>query len=385
MEQLRAYRIHRIRQKMAEQAVSLCILCNPVSLRYATDYRGYQLFQSHIPTTYLYISANGPTVLYGAGYQTLKTVDEYRHPVFLTPFDAGFDIQTNCKKFTDDIYDYLTQHGLYEKHPRIAIERFSPLLINAVGQTGIQITDAESIVEQAKLIKSDSEIRCIKHAIAVAEMGMSKMYASLSPGMTEEQLWSIIHQVNIANGGDWIEGRMLSSGYRTNPWLQEAGNKIIDAGELVAFDTDLIGPNGYCADISRTWLCESHSPNLMQKNAYQHAYDEIHHNLELLKPGVSFYDLCHHAFRRKPEYVAHRYPCVMHGVGMSDEYPKIYYKEDWPGSGYDGVLEENMVMCIESFSGSDRGGEGVKLEQMARVTKNGYEILSDFPFETDML
>lgn len=119
-------------------------------------------------------------------------------------------------------------------------------------------------MEQAKLIKCEAEIMCMQRCIAVAQHGMHKMQAALQPGVTENQLWSILHQVNIAHDGDWIEGRMLASGERTNPWLQEATNKIIRSGELVAFDTDMIGPKGYIADISRAWLCGDGPANAQQ-------------------------------------------------------------------------------------------------------------------------
>ena len=44
-----------------------------------------------------------------------------------------------------------------------------------------------------------------------------------------------------------------------------------------------------------------------------------------------------------------------------------------------------MVLCVESFTGSDRGGEGVKLEQMVLVTDSGCEALSTYPFEEALL
>ncbi len=75
------------------------------------------------------------------------------------------------------------------------------------------------------------------------------MREALRPGMTENELWSILHQTNIAMGGEWIEGRLLVSGDRINPWFHECSDRMVRAGELVAFDTDMIGPFGFCADI----------------------------------------------------------------------------------------------------------------------------------------
>ena len=91
-------------------------------------------------------------------------------------------------------------------------------------------------------------------AIAACEAGMARMHDALRGGMTENELWAILHATNIEMGGEWIETRLLSSGPRTNPWWRESCDRVIRPGELVSYDTDLIGPFGYCADISRRRL-----------------------------------------------------------------------------------------------------------------------------------
>jgi Xaa-Pro aminopeptidase len=76
---------------------------------------------------------------------------------------------------------------------------------------------------------------------------------------------------------------------------------------------------------------------------------------------------------------------VFHGAGLSDEYPKIYYHEDWERDGYDGLIEPNMVLCVESYSGKTDGEVGVKLEEMVLVNEAGGERLSHYPFEDSLL
>ena len=44
---------------MVDRGLDVCVLTNPVSLRYAADYRGFPLFQSHIPSTYLMVPVEG--------------------------------------------------------------------------------------------------------------------------------------------------------------------------------------------------------------------------------------------------------------------------------------------------------------------------------------
>ena len=385
LAELRAYRLARLREKMRQADVALCVLTNPVNLRYAADFREYQMFQSHIPTNYLFVPVEGEICMHGSWHRNLPVSVEYRPSDLLTVFDGGFNLRRNNARFAANLAAFLKERNLYERGARVALERFLPGTVAAVADTGLRVCDAEILAEQARAIKSEMELRCMRHSIAVAEFGIATMLARLKPGVTENQLWSVLHQVNIENDGDWIDGRVLNSGARTNPGLQEATDKVIQAGELVAFDTDMIGPFGYCADISRTVLCRPAKPNAQQKSAYRHAYDEVHHNLELLRPGAAFAELSERGSARGAEFIARRYPCMMHGVGMCDEYPKIFYPEDWERDGYDGVLEENMVMCVESYSGSERGGEGVKLEQVARITAGGYELLSHYPFEQCLL
>ena len=40
---------------------------------------------------------------------------------------------------------------------------------------------------------------------------------------------------------------------------------------------------------------------------------------------------------------------------------------DYGTKGYDGLIQPGMTLCVESFIGSVRGGEGVKLEELVLV------------------
>jgi Xaa-Pro aminopeptidase len=375
---MRRYRLDRIRDQLRQRQISACVIVSPTNLRYAVDFREYALFQSHIPMFYLILSADGPVIMYGAAHQTCDLVDDYRPTAGFNPFDSGFDLASSARNFARQVKAYLNEAGIHEAHPLVAVERMPTDVFYALQTEGIHLADGESLIEQARTIKSNEEIQCMQHAIAVAELGIDKMKQAMQPGVTENQLWSLLHQVNIANNGDWMEGRMLASGPRTNPWLQEASDRVMQRGDLVAFDTDMVGPFGYCADISRTWLCGDGTPSAAQQALHDHASEEVDYNMSLLSPGIRFSEIQHKIYPRHSQFIAHRYPCFMHGVGMSDEYPKLYYPEDNHRS-YEGVIKENMVICVESFTGSDQGGEGVKLEHMVRITETGTELLSTYP------
>jgi Xaa-Pro aminopeptidase len=74
----------------------------------------------------------------------------------------------------------------------------------------------------------------------------------------------------------------------------------------------------------------------------------------------------------------------MHAVGMCDEYPQVkpLFRSENP---YDCTLEAGMVVCIESYMGPRGERDGVKLEQQVLITAEGYELLTDYPYEESLL
>jgi Xaa-Pro aminopeptidase len=160
--------------------------------------------------------------------------------------------------------------------------------------------------------------------------------------------------------------------------------RAIEAGDLVCFDTDLIGPYGYCSDISRSWLSGG-KPTDEQRRLYATAYAQIQHNIGILKPGMAFREIAEKSWPIPDEFLAHRYSVMIHGVGLADEYPSIKYQPDFDVRGYDGIIEPGMTLCVESFTGAEGGREGVKLEEEVLITENGVEVLSKYPFEMHML
>ncbi|MEM7069760.1 MAG: Xaa-Pro peptidase family protein [Pseudomonadota bacterium] len=381
-DKMHRYRIGRIRDELKHNDAAMCVLVNPISLRYAADYRSYALFQAHIPTTYLFVPQEGPVVIHGL-YGPNPHADDVRPNRALSYFDGGPELEDGARLLAEDVVNYLNEIGTDNR--RVAVEYVNPSLTQALLQRGLEVMDGVKISEQARVIKSAEEIQCMKWAIGVAELGIAKMKEALKPGVTELQLWGLLNYTNLANNGDWHDGRMLASGTRINPWLQEASPRVIESGDLVGFDTDMIGPFGYFADISRTFHCGPAKPTKRQREVYQLAAAEIEHNLKLVKPGISFSEFQRQAFPVPEEYQENAYACIVHAVGMCDEYPRINPAFRGP-TPYDGTIETGMVLCIESYMGAKGEiGVGVKLEQQILVTDDGYELLSNYPFEDALM
>jgi Xaa-Pro aminopeptidase len=195
-----------------------------------------------------------------------------------------------------------------------------------------------------------------------------------------------LHRENVVRGGEWIETRLLASGPRTNPWFQECSSRIIEPGDLVAFDTDLIGPYGYCSDISRTWFVGRGPASDEQRRLYSFAFQQVHSNISLLKPGVSLRELWERAQTVPPDCLPNRYSCLYHGVGLCDEYPTVPYRQDvTPDTPGDDVLVPGMVLCVESYAGRLGGRDGVKLEEQVLITDTGHEVMSSYPHDERLM
>ncbi len=388
MARLRGYRLARVREQLVRHEYGACLLFNPINIRYATGFRSYAIFQMHIPYQYLFVAADGPVVLFAGDRglhlaEGLETIDECRPALPLNFMVGGPRLEEWLSGVRDQVLELMRGHGGGSR--RLALERTDLRLARALADAGLDVFDANEPLERARTIKSPEEILCMNASIAVAECAMARMRAALEPGMTEQALWSILHQTNAELGGEWIETRLLSSGDRANPWQREVSARVIRPGELVAFDTDMVGPFGYCADISRTYRCGPGEPTAVQRELYRLAHEEVHHNMALVKAGVSLRELTGRLWRPPAQFHDHRYDIAMHGIGMCDEYPCVFYPADFEHQGYDAELEVGMTLCVESFIGSSQGGEGVKLEQMVLVTEGGHELLSRFPFEQELL
>jgi len=377
---LRSYRLDRVKKELKKNNLEACILFDPVNVRYALDTVNMSIYNMHNLTRYCFIPVDGPVILYEYFNceklsEHLNLINEIRPAITWDYFSNGDNAGVQLEKWINDVKDLSNS---YFKSKKIAIDVINGPAITALNKSGIEVVDAKSIVEKARVIKSPEELKCMKAAIDVAEIAVSKMRNELKAGMTEDELWSILHKTNIEHGGEWVECRILSSGERTNPWMQESSNKIIQSGEMVSFDTDMVGPYGYCADISRAFV-EGNKFSEEQKNLYLMAVEHINHNSRLIKSGVSFKEFTEKSWKLPKEYYGNRYSCMVHGIGLCDEWPMIRYPTD--GGQREGYFEKNMTITVETYIGKVGGKEGVKLEQQYLVGENGLELMSHHPLE----
>ena len=380
---IRSYRLARLRAELAKRDLAGALLCDPLNIRYATDVRNMQVWCLHNLTRCAFVATEGPVVLYDYAQavhlgRSFPLVDEIRPATAWFYMYSGSAAEEECRAraWAHEIADLVAAHG--GRNRRLAVDKCEPSGIAALQAAGILPIAGQEPCEEARRIKHPEELKAMRRAVHACESGMAAMWRHLEPGITENQLWAKLHEANIARGGEWIETRLLASGPRTNPWFHECSDRVIEAGDMVAFDTDLIGPYGYCADISRSWVTPGRGPSAQQQDTHARALEHIEHNLAVLKPGLTFHEFTDLGYRVGPDYEARRYGVAAHGVGLCDEYPTIHHPID-KATAHDGLLEPGMVLCVEALMCSERGGEGVKLEVQVALTETGWERLDHFP------
>ncbi len=391
---MRQYRVERVTAQLATQGYDGIIVMDPMNIRYVTDSTNMQLWVMHNGARYAFVSADGHVILwdyYGCEYLAAhaEVVDEVRPAIGSTYFLAGPRHAEQAARWADEMAAVVTQHC--GPGARIAIDQCHHIGYRALEDAGLELGFGQEVMELARSIKGPDELLAMRCAVHACETTMAEMHAALQPGMTERELWAMLHTGNIRRGGEWIETQIIASGPRTNPWMQEASSRVIQAGDLVAYDTDLVGAYGMMVDVSRTWLAGvgrgvDGAPTREQQHTFDLARRQIEQNTELMTPGRSFRDLTFDSWFPHPEHYRH-YSCLFHGVGQCDEYPEIYFPEIWDEWGFDGELQPGMVLTVESYvgprsvDGADSWAEGVKLENQVLVTADGPELLTHFPLD----
>ncbi len=391
LETLRDYRLQRLVAELAARGYDGLLVTDPLNIRYATDTTNMQLWNSHNPFRACLICADGHMVLWDyknapflASFNPL--VREVRSGASFFYFATGDRGKDAADAFARDVAEILAAHAPGAR--RLAVDKMLHHGIRALEALGLQIMDGEAVTEHARKIKCPDEIRAMKCAMATCEAAMAVMedFARTTvPGPTEDDIWAVLHAENIRRGGEWIETRLLATGPRTNPWFQECGPRVMQREEILAFDTDLIGPYGMCADISRTWWIGDGPPRPDMIDAMRHAVEHIEVNMAKLKPGVRLDELSRGTHVLRPEFQAGKYSCIMHGVGLCDEWPHVSYPDHLVPGAFDYEIEPGMCLCVEALVSPEGGDFSIKLEDQVVITETGYENITRYPFDPRLM
>ena len=330
-QSIQSYRISRIRQWLENRDYAAVILFDPVNIRYATGSRNMQVWTMHNLCRYAVVLQSGKVVMFELPSSMhlssgLAAITEFR-PAITADYMAVADrTKEMANRWAQEIRELLSEHGIATE--QIAIDRADLELVLACQSEKINLVDGKAVMERARAVKSLEEIDALQLSLETCEASVMDMKNKLEPGMAESEAMGMLIKGSVDRGGEYPETRLLSTGPRTNPWFQETSDRIIENGDMIAFDTDMIGPMGFYNDISRSWIVGDKKPDDMQKYLYNIANAQLNHNMALLKPGIGFLEYSDKSYQLPEKCVPNRYADVAHGCGLGVEYPFIWYRED---------------------------------------------------------
>jgi Xaa-Pro dipeptidase len=386
----------RLRSVMRKLGVGALLTADPINIVYGCGVRNMTVFGMMGPSRFLLLFADGPSVLYefagsehlakpmlrGFVDEGLATVDEVRSAPGITP-NSGSSYPAAASGFADEIRALCTAH--LDAGASLAVERVDFEFTDLLRSRGLNLANGTETLLEARRLKQPAELLVMREAVGRVEAAMSTMERSLNAGVTEVELWALLHHDLIASNGEYISTRLAQSGPRTFPYFQEASDRVVADGDLFCLDTDALGLGGYAVDLSRTFLCGEADPTPIQRQLYRRAYEQLLHNGSLLTPGRSYEEIARNAWPVPVEHRPFGYYCVLHGLGLTGEHPYVPLAAVDQPYDFPGELEPGMVVCCESYIGDEQSGQGVKLEDQFLITESGVEALTTYPFDNRML
>ena len=382
---LRRDRLAKVQAQMRARDLGALVLTDIMNIRYTTGISVMPLWTATNLAHYTLVPVEGDPVIFEYTLSKFLVDRVWAGARPARVWQARFADQMS-EQLSDDwaaeIKDTLQGLGLADA--RIGIDCLDFYGFTALQKQGLTLADADDAIEGARIIKTSDEIELMRQSAAVAEVALYDLEQAIRPGITENELLAVYWHRMLALGGEHCFTRLLASGYKTNPWFHEAGSKMVRPGDLVGIDTDMIGPEGYACDVSRTFLCGDR-PTPVQKEAYRVAHDFIQATIELIKPGVSYHEFTNNLPSFPEAYRAQQYSTVVHGIGTDDEPPFIPFPAGAWRVMPEGEFRENMVVSVEFYAGKVGEQDGVKLEDEVWITPEGPVVISLYPYDEGLL
>ncbi len=357
-------RQERARELMKQNSIDAVLLMEGTSLRYFTGIRwwgGERLFAFVLPAK-------------GAAFYVCPAFEEGRAREQISNAPDGAEPDLRTWQEDENPYQLIAQ-GLKERGiatGKLGIEetvRF--VFVNALSKASPQTTliSATPVTAGCRMIKRPHEIALMRLASEVTLSVYAAVYHSLSEGMTQHDVESLVEKAYAQTGFPGDASVMVGEytayphGSTTPQILRQSSIVMLDDGCVV---------EGYQSDITRTFVLGKATDKMKR------VFDVVHHAqsaaLAAAHPGVECGAIDSAArkvitdagFGPDYKFFPHR---VGHGLGMDGhEYPYLV-------RGNSIKLQANMTTSDEPGI-YIRGEFGLRLEDDMHITNNGAELFT---------
>jgi Xaa-Pro dipeptidase len=276
----------------------------------------------------------------------------------------------------------MAEHGIAKETVALDCCTSELLYEEAFKEKGMKVVDGKGVMFEARMIKNQDEIECVRMACSNAEAAFAAIQETIRPGVTEGDIMAAGMNALYRLGADETAEFVVASGFRTNPLHVDYTDRQVRPGDIVIVDVNGNCWQGYKSCYYRTFSCGKATQE--QKDRYEECRKMMYDGMAGIKAGNTTWDICKN-WPDSPGYWGYdNWDDVMalavgHGIGISlHEVPFFTY----PSSKANPVkLEEGMVLAVENWTGERDGKFGIRLEENIAVTKDGYDLLTLYPVD----
>lgn len=275
--------------------------------------------------------------------------------------------------FTDfqRIAEELRQQGPLSRLGVVGLDAMSAALTKNIQKAfQCELIDYNPVLAQLRLIKSPTEIACLRKAAEIAEIGYKAMMEADLVGKTERWAAGIAEGAARQAGAETVIFTVFGSGERSAKIIGRPEEKIIEDGDMLMCAM-AIQYEGYVATCEVPFAVGNYS-----EETYKVIDCLIHAaaaGLPYLKPGLpmrEFVGAVRNYFREAGVSEYDIYP-PLHGIGCAEA------ESPYPNEETEAVFETGMTVSTDISLFGLSGGSN-RLEEAFVITEDGAESLSPF-------
>jgi Xaa-Pro aminopeptidase len=277
--------------------------------------------------------------------------------------------------------EQIRKHGFNKS--RIGLVSMRAMAYGHVTELQRQFPEAEFVefgpqFGRIRRVRSEEELGYLRKSGYLTDLACEALENNLRPGLTEQDVLSIVYNAYIKNGGDpgihFIAATNMDSPDRFVPW-QKQTSRVLEKGSVVITELT-VSYWGYSTQIHRPFAIAK-EPSPVYRKLFDSALECYENIRSMCKPGTTSEQIVA-ASNVIEEDGFTSYDSVFHGeAGKSPELGSksaAHPLEPW-------TLEENMVHVIQPNPVTKDFKAGLQLGAAVVVKPNGGEPLHNYPFK----
>jgi len=150
----------------------------------------------------------------------------------------------------------------------------------------VRCVDCSALLSDARLVKSERELGCLRRAGAYADAGLAAALEHARPGISERQLAAEIEYAMRAAGSDYPSiPTELASGSRSALVHATPSHRILAAGDLVHVEIGGVDERYHAVGL-QTFVVAGSQPPALGLRLYEVARSCLQAGLDAVRPGV---------------------------------------------------------------------------------------------------